>query len=77
MSQRYKHLFEINEKHGSFYLQSKVFRAKEALEDEYKAEGKWVPEEGETQQGGNSGSGGAQGEVGTGSREQSPPPPKQ
>lgn len=30
--QRYKHLFEVNEKHGSFYLVSKVYRAKECLE---------------------------------------------
>jgi import inner membrane translocase subunit TIM16 len=42
---RYKHLFEINEKHGSFYLQSKVYRAKESLEDEYKASGRFVPED--------------------------------
>jgi hypothetical protein len=30
--QRYKHLFDVNEKHGSFYLVSKVYRAKECLE---------------------------------------------
>jgi import inner membrane translocase subunit TIM16 len=30
--QRYKHMFEVNEKHGSFYLVSKVYRAKECLE---------------------------------------------
>ncbi len=30
--QRFKHLFDVNEKHGSFYLQSKVYRAKERLE---------------------------------------------
>eukprot|EP00218_Dolichomastix_sp_CCMP3274_P009793 CAMPEP_0170143472 /NCGR_PEP_ID=MMETSP0033_2-20121228/11205_1 /TAXON_ID=195969 /ORGANISM="Dolichomastix tenuilepis, Strain CCMP3274" /LENGTH=125 /DNA_ID=CAMNT_0010379921 /DNA_START=14 /DNA_END=388 /DNA_ORIENTATION=- len=29
---RYNHMYEINEKSGSFYLQSKVFRAKERLE---------------------------------------------
>jgi import inner membrane translocase subunit TIM16 len=45
---RYKHLFSVNDQHGSFYLQSKVFRAKEALEDEYKAEGAWEPLELET-----------------------------
>lgn len=39
--QRFKHLFDVNEKHGSFYLQSKVYRAKEALEEEYKEEGRW------------------------------------
>ncbi|KAJ9526747.1 hypothetical protein QJQ45_017505 [Haematococcus lacustris] len=49
--QRYKHLFEVNEKHGSFYLQSKVYRARERLEkllhaavhpglQEYEAEGR-------------------------------------
>ncbi|KAJ9525860.1 hypothetical protein QJQ45_009267 [Haematococcus lacustris] len=37
---RYKHLFEVNEKHGSFYLQSKVYRARERLEKEYEAEGR-------------------------------------
>jgi len=31
---RYKHLYEVNEKHGSFYLQSKVYRAYERLENE-------------------------------------------
>ncbi|XP_017053133.1 mitochondrial import inner membrane translocase subunit Tim16 [Drosophila ficusphila] len=35
----YKHLFQVNErsKGGSFYLQSKVFRAKERLDHETKA----------------------------------------
>ncbi|KAK9812336.1 hypothetical protein WJX73_003264 [Symbiochloris irregularis] len=37
---RYNHLFDANEKSGSFYLQSKVYRAKEALEAEMKASGK-------------------------------------
>ena len=32
--QRYAHLMQQNEKHGSFYLQSKVFRAKERIEQE-------------------------------------------
>lgn len=31
--QRYKHLFDVNEKKGSFYLQSKVYRARERLEE--------------------------------------------
>lgn len=31
---RYAHLMQQNEKHGSFYLQSKVFRAKERIEQE-------------------------------------------
>jgi import inner membrane translocase subunit TIM16 len=29
----------VNEKHGSFYLQSKVYRAWEALDDEYTRRG--------------------------------------
>ncbi|KAM5571512.1 mitochondrial import inner membrane translocase subunit PAM16 like 1 [Rosa sericea] len=39
--QRYDTMFERNAKNGSFYLQSKVHRAKECLEDVYgkKAEG--------------------------------------
>lgn len=40
---RFKHLFEINEKHGSFYLQSKVYRARESLEVQYKEDGTWEP----------------------------------
>jgi import inner membrane translocase subunit TIM16 len=32
---RYEKLFSSNEKNGSFYLQSKVYRAREALEGEY------------------------------------------
>lgn len=35
-------MFEVNEKQGSFYLQSKVYRARERLEEEYKAEGKYT-----------------------------------
>mmetsp|Transcript_20494 Transcript_20494/g.51938 ORF Transcript_20494/g.51938 Transcript_20494/m.51938 type:complete len:137 (-) Transcript_20494:587-997(-) len=42
---RFKHLFDVNEKHGSFYLQSKVYRAKERLEQEYEAEGRKTPDE--------------------------------
>ncbi|KAL3506634.1 hypothetical protein ACH5RR_032016 [Cinchona calisaya] len=34
--QRYDNLFESNAKNGSFYLQSKVHRAKERLEDVYR-----------------------------------------
>lgn len=33
--QRYNHLFERNEKDGTFYLQSKVYRARERLEQEH------------------------------------------
>ena len=45
--QRYQRLMEQNEKHGSFYLQSKVFRARERIEQE--ARGQHA--EGEQQQG--------------------------
>lgn len=37
--QKYDTLFERNAKNGSFYLQSKVHRAKEALEAVYRGEG--------------------------------------
>lgn len=36
---KYQHLFDVNEKHGSFYLQSKVYRAKERLDEELKQKG--------------------------------------
>ncbi|XP_022218237.1 mitochondrial import inner membrane translocase subunit Tim16 [Drosophila obscura] len=43
----YEHLFSVNErgKGGSFYLQSKVFRAKERLDDELKAQRPQPPKE--------------------------------
>lgn len=39
IKKNYEHLFGVNEKTkgGSFYLQSKVFRAKERLDEELKA----------------------------------------
>jgi import inner membrane translocase subunit TIM16 len=43
--QRYKHMSEVNQKYGSFYLQSKVYRAWEALDQEYTQEGKKSPED--------------------------------
>ncbi|KAF9298138.1 hypothetical protein BGZ74_009507 [Mortierella antarctica] len=45
----YEHLFKVNEAKdgGSFYLQSKVVRAKERLEMEWAAQEKSVPPEGE------------------------------
>jgi import inner membrane translocase subunit TIM16 len=51
--QRYRHLFDVNEKHGSFYLQSKVYRAWEALDEEYTRRGLKPPgaEEDAAQQG--------------------------
>lgn len=43
--QKYENLFEQNAKKGSFYLQPKVHRAKECLEEVYK------PKEPETKKG--------------------------
>ncbi|XP_039050907.1 mitochondrial import inner membrane translocase subunit PAM16 like 2-like [Hibiscus syriacus] len=40
---KYDHLFEKNAKVGSFYLQSKVHRAKECLEAAYRAKGEGSP----------------------------------
>ncbi|CAN1790618.1 Mitochondrial import inner membrane translocase subunit PAM16 like 2 [Linum perenne] len=39
LAQKYDSLFENNAKNGSFYLQSKVFRAKECLESAAKKDG--------------------------------------
>ena len=38
IEEKFKHLFEINDKSkgGSFYIQSKVYRAKERLDEELK-----------------------------------------
>lgn len=38
LDKQYKHLFQMNDKSkgGSFYLQSKVFRAKERIDEEIK-----------------------------------------
>ena len=41
---KYNHLFQQNEKHGSFYLQSKIYRAKERLEEEFTEQGLPMPE---------------------------------
>ncbi|KAI7838245.1 hypothetical protein COHA_007990 [Chlorella ohadii] len=49
---KYEHLMQANEKNGSFYLQSKVYRAKERLEQEFQEQGlptDW-PEGGQQQQ---------------------------
>ncbi|CAI0414302.1 unnamed protein product [Linum tenue] len=40
--QKYDSLFENNAKNGSFYLQSKVFRAKECLESTVRKDGEKV-----------------------------------
>ncbi|KAL4444180.1 hypothetical protein ABPG75_011917 [Micractinium tetrahymenae] len=39
ITKKYDHLFQANERSGSFYLQSKVYRAKERLEQEFKEQG--------------------------------------
>ena len=41
---KYNHLFAANERSGSFYLQSKVYRARERLEEEFKENGWEMPE---------------------------------
>jgi len=40
ITKNYEHLFQVNERSngGSFYIQSKVFRAKERLDHEIKAQ---------------------------------------
>jgi len=50
MAQHYKKYFEANDpdKGGSFYLQSKIFRAKEFMDEEFKAE---LGEDGEDKEG--------------------------
>lgn len=42
VAKKYEHLFNVNEKSkgGSFYLQSKVFRAKERIDHELKSASK-------------------------------------
>ncbi len=50
--QKYQHLFQVNEAQGSFYLQSKVFRAKERLQQDLEEQGiQWVDEEPPSQPG--------------------------
>jgi import inner membrane translocase subunit TIM16 len=56
---RYGKMFEANEKGGSFYLQSKVHRAKERIEAEFLGEG--GAGEGGEGEGGEGGGGGAEG----------------
>lgn len=42
--QKYDSLFEQNAKNGSFYLQSKVHRAKECLETVYQKKAQGTPD---------------------------------
>ena len=58
---RYNHLFRANDENGSFYLTSKVFRARERIEEEM----------GEPLEKENGGSGGSSG-GGSGEEEQGP-----
>jgi len=67
--EKYKRLYEANDKTGSFYLLSKVYRAKETLEQEFRAQGKevWSDDpfrQQEQQQGGGAAAGGG-GDEGT------------
>lgn len=45
VKKNYDHLFEVNDKSkgGSFYLQSKVYRAKERIDQELKSSAKQAP----------------------------------
>jgi hypothetical protein len=65
ITKRFEHLMKVNEEHGTFYLQSKIFRAKERLDLEL------GPEEGGTAGAGGAGPQG-QGTEGDG---RGPPPP--
>uniref|UniRef100_U5ERX3 Putative black pearl n=1 Tax=Corethrella appendiculata TaxID=1370023 RepID=U5ERX3_9DIPT len=53
IQKNYEHLFNVNEKSkgGSFYLQSKVFRAKERIDQELKENFKPPPTEGNREAG--------------------------
>jgi import inner membrane translocase subunit TIM16 len=53
--EKYKKMFEANEKNGSFYLLSKIYRAHERLKDEYEVvdEG---PQDAASEQNGKEGS---------------------
>lgn len=44
ITKRYDHLFAANERAGSFYLQSKVFRAKERIEQDFQERGEATPD---------------------------------
>lgn len=41
---KYKHLIEANERNGSFYLQSKIYRARERLQQEFQEQGIETPD---------------------------------
>lgn len=48
--QRYDTLMKKNEEAGSFYIQSKIFRAKERIQDDFQSEGIPTPDLGEAGQ---------------------------
>jgi import inner membrane translocase subunit TIM16 len=50
--QKYNHLFERNEKEGTFYIQSKVYRARERLEQEWGVNLEEATQQKQQQQGG-------------------------
>lgn len=61
--EKYKRLYEANDKTGSFYLLSKVYRAKETIEQEFRAQGKevWSDDPFQQQQEQQQGGGGDEG----------------
>jgi hypothetical protein len=65
---RFRKAFEANEKSGSFYLQSKIYRAHERLQDEYEIEAEDVGGDGD---GGSSASGPTRVRDGEGDKTQS------
>lgn len=73
--EKYKRLYEANDKTGSFYLLSKVYRAKETLEQEFRAQGKEVwsddPFQQQQQGGGGAEGGGNEGTTTTSSNSNS------
>ena len=58
---KFQKLYESNEKNGSFYLLSKVYRARERLEQEFIEAGKPMPGTEEAAQGPEASSGPSQG----------------
>lgn len=64
---KYEHLMAANEKHGSFYLQSKIYRARESLEEELGP----PPNSGSSSDGSSSDAGGGGGQQQQ--QQQSPP----
>jgi mitochondrial import inner membrane translocase subunit TIM16 len=76
---RYRRMMDANERHGSFYLQSKVHRARERLEQEFRDRGLPLPPDEEVDPGGGGGGRGGGGGAGQQpeQRQQEPPPGEQ